>query len=131
MKCRVCGANIKGDKWHGHICKTCHNSDQRERRARRIHKKDVYRWQNLKAKFAMTIDDYQTRWDTQNGVCAICGQPETETRRGVVKFLAVDHNHDTGEIRGLLCGYCNKMLGQARDNPDLLRLGAEYLERTG
>ena len=45
-----------------------------------------------------------------------------------IKRLAVDHCHKTGKIRGLLCSTCNLMIGNAYDNPEILRSGANYLE---
>ncbi len=64
----------------------------------------------------------------QGGVCAICEQPETAQRSGRAKWLAVDHDHGTGAVRGLLCSNCNPMLGYAKDDPALLRAAASYLE---
>ena len=60
---------------------------------------------NLKRKYNMTLEQYDQMFETQGGVCAICGLPE------LMKRLAVDHNHKTGEIRGLLCYSCNTKLG--------------------
>ena len=59
-----------------------------------------------KSKFNITLDDYDRMFEEQKGVCAICGQPQKSSRR-----LAVDHNHITGKIRGLLCTVCNTDLG--------------------
>lgn len=77
----------------------------------------------LKLKYGITIEEYEKIFDSQNGVCDICKKPDPRGRR-----LSVDHNHNTGKIRSLLCGNCNSMLGMSGDNPDLLRKGAKYLE---
>lgn len=63
----------------------------------------------------------------QGGVCAICLGPPAEGDRG--DRLHVDHDHVTGEVRGLLCSHCNTALGKFRDDPARLRRAAEYLER--
>jgi hypothetical protein len=66
----------------------------------------------------------------QNGVCAICGQPEVGLGRGgKPRRMSIDHNHATGVIRALLCHNCNFMIGSAKENPDTLRKAADYLER--
>lgn len=65
----------------------------------------------------------------QGGVCAICGEKETRTRRGNLVRLSVDHDHTTGSIRGLLCTRCNTAVGLMQDEPELLRKAIEYLER--
>ena len=67
----------------------------------------------------------------QNGVCAICRQPESRTWHGVKKQtdLAVDHCHETKRVRGLLCHKCNSILGYVKDSPVVLRTAADYLER--
>lgn len=77
----------------------------------------------LKTQFGITLDEYDVMLSTQGGRCAIC-ECRPRTRR-----LAVDHNHKTGAIRGLLCMRCNhKLLGAAHDNPAILRRAAFYLE---
>ena len=75
----------------------------------------------LKRKYDMTLEEYDRMIELQCGCCAVCGgRPD--------KPLVVDHDHDTGAIRGLLCGYCNRMLGMACDEPATLRAAAEYIE---
>lgn len=70
----------------------------------------------------MTAEEYDSLFEQQNGVCAICFQPETH-----FKFLAVDHNHITGEIRGLLCHSCNLSLGGFGDDPVTVLRAYHYL----
>jgi len=74
----------------------------------------------LKAAYKMTLEQYDEMFEAQNGVCAICGRPETATLNGIAKRLAVDHNHETGEIRGLLCHKCNGTLGYVDESIDIL-----------
>jgi hypothetical protein len=61
----------------------------------------------------------------QNYKCAICYEHNDKFQKG----LAVDHNHKTGQIRGLLCGKCNKAIGLMQDNIDILNNAITYLER--
>ena len=68
-------------------------------------------------------------FEHQNGVCAICKQEETSTFRGTVRQLALDHNHNTQEIRGLLCGRCNRVLGMVKEDPQVLRGRLDYIAR--
>ena len=82
----------------------------------------------LKLKFKMTIDDYENMVKEQKGLCAICHKPESKIVNGKIILLAIDHNHKTGKVRGLLCYSCNIGIGHLRDNPELLRLAAKYLE---
>jgi hypothetical protein len=76
------------------------------------------------AALGVTPEQYDEMLSAQGGTCAICEQVDHLGRR-----LAVDHDHETGEVRGLLCGRCNTMLGQMNDDPELLRRAASYLER--
>jgi len=80
----------------------------------------------LRLTFGLTWDEYDFLLGCQGGVCAICsGRPRKYA-------LAVDHDHKTGEIRGLLCSRCNhKLLGSANDDPARLRKAADYLEEFG
>ena len=79
--------------------------------------------------FGLTQEAYLSLLDSQGGVCKICREPETLTRKGVVVALAVDHCHSTGRVRGLLCSFCNRGLGHYKDDPARLRAAADYLER--
>lgn len=80
-------------------------------------------------RFEMTAEEYRTLLEEQGHVCAICLQPEAaiDPRNGRVKALAVDHNHTTGAKRGLLCGNCNKGIGNLGDSPERLIAAAAYL----
>ncbi len=79
---------------------------------------------HLKRKYGLTLAQYDAMLEVQDGVGAICRQPRPEERT-----LHVDHDHDTGAIRGLLCFTCNNALGDFRDEPDLFQAAAEYLDR--
>lgn len=85
---------------------------------------------HLKLQFGISIDQYEHMLIRQNSKCAICEMPETKAdkRYGKVRRLSVDHNHTSGEIRGLLCFECNTALGKFKDNTALLRRAACYLE---
>ena len=131
--CRECGVlltkeNYKKSGRRGYICKPCTNEYQCKTRKPLTNKlKKQYREAGLKAKFGMSIEEYDKLFFLQQGKCAICGQPETETRLGVVKRLAVDHNHTTGKIRGLLCCSCNKALGLLKDDISIMKSAIDYL----
>ncbi len=88
-----------------------------------------WRMQSLKRKFGITVEDYERMWDDQRGLCAICDKPETKVVKGRLNWLSVDHNHDTGAVRGLLCSRCNAGIGWMQDDPELLRAAANYLDR--
>lgn len=113
-RCRVCHriyaqseAGIKaGEKWrHSHIgCR-------------------VKRKSQLKRKFNLTLEQYDRMFEQQNGKCAICDQTEISN-----KELSVDHDHQTGEIRGLLCMNCNLLLGKIESTPELFSKIVKYLQ---
>jgi len=79
----------------------------------------------LRKEFGLSLSDRDALADAQNAECLICGERETDLRQR----LAVDHDHATGLIHGLLCSNCNSGLGRFHDNPDLLRAAADYLEQ--
>ena len=84
----------------------------------------------LKSKYGITLKEYYIISEKQNNVCAICLNPETrKSRYGGICKLHVDHDHKSGEVRGLLCNFCNKALGYFRDNPLLLKSAIEYLNK--
>ncbi len=98
------------------------------RRAHRAENTDMYRDKDLRKNFGIDLTEYRRMLLAQGGVCAICKQPEMAQRNGRAKWLAVDHDHVTGAVRGLLCSNCNPMIGYGKDDPARLRAGAEYLE---
>lgn len=74
--------------------------------------------------------EYQRMVQFQDNKCAICSNTETviDARRDRVRKLAIDHDHATGKVRGLLCSSCNNGLGRFKDSPELLKKAVEYLE---
>jgi len=82
------------------------------------------RWDAIiRRTYGITLDQYHEILKDQGGVCAICSKPdEVEGRR-----MAIDHDHDTGEVRGLLCGNCNRGLGNFQDNIEMLEKAKNYL----
>lgn len=85
------------------------------------------RRQALKRLYNITAEEYKERFNQQSGCCAIC----TKHYEDQPKAMAVDHCHETGKVRGLLCSNCNRAIGLLQDNPDLLREAANYLELNG
>ena len=83
--------------------------------------------QRRQEKYGVSPDQYNSMLEAQGGVCAICRRAETQEYNGSVKRLCVDHDHDTGVVRSLLCAGCNVMIGHAGDDPGILVAAAAYL----
>jgi hypothetical protein len=81
---------------------------------------------HLKRMFNISLEDYNELLERQNFKCVICNGYETSYRNEV---LSVDHCHNTGKIRGLLCNTCNRALGLFKDNKELLTNAIKYLEQ--
>jgi hypothetical protein len=89
-----------------------------------------YRDRHLRREFGLDgIEAFDEKFAEQDGVCAICSQPETAMRRNKVLPLHVDHDHKNGLARGLLCTACNLGIGQLRDSPELLQRAIAYIEK--
>lgn len=86
---------------------------------------NIRRAKVLERTYGITAEEYEQILIQQNRVCWICGGT-VKSRRGK---LHVDHNHDTGEVRGLLCINCNRGLGNFRDSIELLKRAIEYLDK--
>lgn len=84
----------------------------------------------LRSKYGIGVDHYTALFNKQEGVCAICGEPETavDPRSKAVVCLAVDHVYGLGTIRGLLCQRCNRAIGYLKDSAALLRKAAAYID---
>mgnify|MGYP000231653318 CR=1 FL=1 len=83
----------------------------------------------LKAKYGLTLEQYDALLALHNNGCHICGNLTTGTTNGAAHFM-VDHCHKTLQVRGLLCTNCNRGLGNFKDSPELLLRAIDYLNRT-
>ncbi len=79
--------------------------------------------------YGLTRSAYDAMLSAQGGVCAICSQPEMRIMRGKVAALSVDHCHETGKVRGLVCNRCNVGLQMFRDDPEIIAKAAAYLKK--
>ena len=78
----------------------------------------------LKRKYNITIEDYHRMLEDQGNGCAICG---TNDPGGGSSVFRVDHDHKNGKVRGLLCLYCNTILGYSKDDINILTKAIKYL----
>jgi len=82
----------------------------------------------LKYRYNISYERYLELSEATKNACYICGDKETAINsKGERRMLSVDHDHKTGEVRGLLCHRCNAGLGYFRDNQELLKVAVEYL----
>ena len=122
-------------------CKSCkikslsqrfHNLTPEQRIQLNLRRKKLNSKYGLKRRLRnhrMTLNQYQTMFDSQQGLCGICSQPESaKHQKGTIKSLAIDHDHKTNQVRGLLCSRCNLLLGYAKDSISLLKKCIIYLE---
>ena len=133
-KCTACGEEKPLSQFYkrkakissSHLCKVCERLQIREwRKNNKDKQKIINRRGSLKYNFGITLEQYDELLKKQKGRCAICDRHASSFD----KNLAVDHNHETQEIRGLLCSYCNhRLIGQHKD-ADLLRRMADYIEQ--
>jgi len=107
----------------------------KERKEKGWDKKDYQqngRNRRFTTRYGISEKTYDAMYDLQQGRCNICG--EFRERAGTVevkdniKVLCIDHNHKTNKVRKLLCWNCNALLGQAKDNPQILKSAAAYIE---
>lgn len=140
-KCPCCGEvkpttgftrNKVNGKWGFHsYCKACVNKKTKKYQLDNPEKcKITKRKQNLKKRYGLTVEDIERMLKNQNYKCAICGREIFLHGDSVDKnkIARVDHNHETGKVRGLLCNDCNRGIGLLKDNPMLLANAIKYLE---
>lgn len=109
-------------------CKSCRTNDQRSWRQRNPDANKRRYWNNpqsererhLVRKYGVTQAAYDQMLAAQDYRCAVC-------RKTQERAFDVDHDHETGDVRGLLCTSCNRMIGHAGDNADNLEAAAAYL----
>ena len=100
----------------------------RRQRVYRAVDPDKFGGYDLKRHYGISTAERDAMLEEQDHKCKICGKSEETAIRGEKIRLAVDHCHDTGRVRGMLCVKCNRGLGLFCDDPDILRKAIEYLE---
>ena len=122
-KCPSCDRAV----WKDGYCKTHEPSQQRERRAANPERFKGY---SLRRDYGISLGEYEDMLAAQNGMCAICSAADGSERsnNNGSKRLSVDHDHVTGQVRGLLCAQCNQALGCLQDSAELLKRSVGYLE---
>lgn len=109
-------------------CRACQAAHKRETREKQ---RGTRQGAHLSRTYGITKSEYAALFAQQGGVCAICRQPERTSHRkdGKPSALAVDHDHTTGEVRGLLCGSCNQGIGSLGDDAARLQAAILYLQK--
>jgi len=110
-QCKVCTSLAESERYFS-------NADARRQKQRETQRRFTAK------KMGLTESELSDLYDKQGNRCAIC----LITEEGHGKYFAIDHDHTTGDIRGLLCMSCNTGLGNFKDNPDYLRMAIKYLE---
>lgn len=77
--------------------------------------------------YGITLEEYKKMYDNQNGNCAICGEHYELRGENKLKTLHVDHDHETGDVRGLLCHNCNSGIGYFKEDLNLIKRIEHYL----
>lgn len=98
----------------------CREYQRTARAVRPSHMAAIARKSRYKSKYGITMEEWNKIFDMQDKACAICQITDTTK-------WTVDHCHTSNKVRGILCHYCNIMLGHAKDNPVTLERGAKYL----
>lgn len=91
----------------------------------RVKNPEKLRWYNVKRTYGLSKEQWEAMFAAQGYVCAICGSDDPGANHG----WHTDHIHGTKIVRGILCHQCNTMLGRAKDDPEILMKGAEYVKR--
>jgi hypothetical protein len=153
-RCKICGETKPLSEFYKHkstkdgvncYCKKCDIETSRPRNRKSARKHCVKRavnsrkWKkqnpkrckanHLKNTYGITLEEYNAMLNSQKGVCAVCGKPESIKQLGKVRALCVDHDHKTEKVRGLLCTRCNAAMGMIGDSKELLFQLALYLEK--
>lgn len=124
--CSVCGPTdiYVGPRYKGRSywrCATARLKDETSRYWTNETYRDGQRNARFLREFGITLKEYNDMFEAQAGLCARCGNPPASMR------LAVDHDHETGRVRGLLCGSCNTYIGRLEANLSTLEADLAYI----
>lgn len=106
---------------HHTQCKLCRSKFKPSEESRKKNNERLRRWNRFKTS-GFTQEDYDSKLEEQDGKCAICGTTDS----GSMSFHA-DHDHKTGQKRGILCHKCNTGIGLLKDDVDILCSAINYL----
>jgi hypothetical protein len=127
--CSVCNENKKLNLFakdsktksgYRNRCKDCYNKRHKEL----LLKRGGGLGDHLKSRYGITLDTYNLMLKEQKNCCAICNKHTDSLRRR----LSVDHDHETGEVRKLLCDHCNTALGLVQENEEIIISMLSYLK---
>lgn len=126
--CTACGHEKPLGQYAGaaKVCKPCTSAQARRKRADPVSRR-ADRDRRLRARYGITLAEYERMARAQRWRCKICERRAYPAG----SLLAVDHNHATGEVRGLLCSPCNSALGLMGEKADRLMAAAQYLAESG
>lgn len=110
-------------------CVLCRNKHARKRYTKLP--QEQRRDARLRSRYGISFLDYVRMYESQGGCCAACREPADAITEDGQLPLRVDHDHTTGEVRGLLCHGCNSAIGYMNDDPTRLEKAAEYLRTYG
>lgn len=127
----LCRSNQLGRRMK---CKKCRSDENRalyQANPERLRERSL--WGAIKAKYGLTRAQFEHMERDQGYVCAICGGlplGRVRVNQNAGPRLVIDHDHQTGKVRGLLCTPCNLAIGYLRDNPRVVDMAAVYLRRS-
>lgn len=136
MKCSKCGATkekkefgkdahvAKGISSWCKLCKKTWRANWRKENPEKARDKDFN--SDLKKHYGINAEQYWKLFEDQKGLCACCGQSHELFKRR----LHVDHDHNTGKIRGLLCTECNPGIGYFQESVERLQKAINYLSKS-
>lgn len=138
FECRLCGTTFSklSTSGHNYFCDSClplaaEARAERKNANRRVdanpQAKSKNFANNLRQNYGMTVEQHAAMVKAHGNRCAICGEPPKPDGVRAASRLHVDHDHTTGQLRGLLCNHCNRGIGAFRDRPDLMELAISYL----
>lgn len=106
--------------------KKYNNSEARKQKQKEYYQQNKERWveASLQKLYGIGLEDYKRLLTEQNESCKICERPQSSFKRS----FAVDHCHETGKVRGLLCSNCNTSLGLMKENPRAVKNMINYIK---
>lgn len=132
-QCPRCDAAFqRSAKSKNPYCPSCYNQYRKNRYANGVGvlAPEQARDAHLQRSYGITAEQYKEMFVVQDGKCAICHMEETriDPRTKRVKYLHVDHCHETGKVRGLLCSGCNLALGAIKEDPSVAESMIKYIK---